>query len=688
MKFLPRARRLCHLSRCHPPHAHEGSPAVYGFTPGYFDRRALESRRRTPTPSMKLTLPISPLSYRQPSSATMKYKTFLRFLFVVATVFVILFTCGSQAVATTAIRTDYTFYANAFAGTDSSTEEVDIQFDIDCLQNGGMSSIFYLTHNGYVVRDDPDYYYNLNGLISGLDILAPFMAHVDDDPLLGVTHGGGYVDGHLAYAFNWIDVGYYDFATGVTSTKRNSFQLVIIDRSDTGAGNFDFEFNYDNIDWETADDDGGVSGLGSLSALTGWQMGAHGESYLFTGSRASTGSHPTNDNHPFLDTNTTGTALVLHSLNSEQAGRYVFKIRNPSQIFWLGQHASDNDWDAENWASEFFGPISSIPVPSSDVVFSATSGVSDQNSTTLPEPFPIHSLTVRDANGMTVSGFSLHFIHEAITAKPSGIFQTISGGTVTINSDVYLSDDSVIDAQSTDDDVVIAGNIFGPILRKLGPGNLDLSGSVLEAGMVLDVQQGTVILSESQSLAAIHIAGGATLKMAMHSPGTPKTIDTYDLDIDSGGTLDLGVDQLVLRASGSGEHAANIAKIRALILAASDYGAWDMPGLTSSKAEDDAGITGSIGLMMSDNAWLNYGCFGTAHCLDDEDYFQVLVKTTYMGDYYLDGSVDLSDYGLAGFIITEQYLEIGDINWDDAVDVGEYGVMDYTASVQWVYGAF
>jgi len=33
-------------------------------------------------------------------------------------------------------------------------------------------------------------------------------------------------------------------------TNRNAFQLVMIDRSDRGAGDFDFWFNYDYIQWD------------------------------------------------------------------------------------------------------------------------------------------------------------------------------------------------------------------------------------------------------------------------------------------------------------------------------------------------------------------------------------------------------------------------------------------------------
>ena len=84
-----------------------------------------------------------------------------------------------------------------------------------------------------------------------------------------MTSGTGSVDGHLAFGVNWINVGYFNSNTD----KLNRFQLILIDRSDTGPGNFDFEFNYDKIQWETGDADGS-GGLGGISARVGYSNGS------------------------------------------------------------------------------------------------------------------------------------------------------------------------------------------------------------------------------------------------------------------------------------------------------------------------------------------------------------------------------------------------------------------------------
>ena len=77
---------------------------------------------------------------------------------------------------------------------------------------------------------------------------------------------------------NWIDAGYFNQETD----KLNTFQLVLIDREDIAAGDFDMEFNYGKIQWEAGDASGGEDGLctnasgliaGCTSAAVGYSNG-------------------------------------------------------------------------------------------------------------------------------------------------------------------------------------------------------------------------------------------------------------------------------------------------------------------------------------------------------------------------------------------------------------------------------
>ena len=86
--------------------------------------------------------------------------------------------------------------------------------------------------------------------------MAPFWADVDTrntaparSPTAATTAGSvPQVNGRNAFFVNWVGVASYNNQ----STPTNSFQLVIVDRSDTGAGNFDFMFNYDQVTWDIA----------------------------------------------------------------------------------------------------------------------------------------------------------------------------------------------------------------------------------------------------------------------------------------------------------------------------------------------------------------------------------------------------------------------------------------------------
>src|SRR5690606_32670195 len=153
------------------------------------------------------------------------------------------------------------------------------------------------------------------GLTStNLPIIAPFFADVDTSEAgLEVTYGTGSFNGRDAFGANWVDVDY--FSSDSSHTNRNSFQLLLIDRSDIAAGDFDIMFNYDQIQWETGQASGGDDdGLGGDSARVGFSRGTGlpGTFFELAGSGV---------NGAFLDGGPN--ALVTNQLNSGMDGRYV-----------------------------------------------------------------------------------------------------------------------------------------------------------------------------------------------------------------------------------------------------------------------------------------------------------------------------------------------------------------------------
>ena len=132
---------------------------------------------------------------------------------------------------------------------------------------------------------------------TSVPIIAAYFADVETDSTTPgqVTYGNDTVNARPAFGVNWPGV---EYCCGSDPTKHNLFQLLLLDRSDVGAGDFDIEFNYDQIQWETGDASGGSGGLGGSPARVGYSNGSQtaGSFFELPGSGVS-GS--------FLDTNTT-----------------------------------------------------------------------------------------------------------------------------------------------------------------------------------------------------------------------------------------------------------------------------------------------------------------------------------------------------------------------------------------------
>jgi hypothetical protein len=197
---------------------------------------------------------------------------------------------------------------------DGSTGSVPLGFTANFF--GTSYSSLFINNNGNVTFDSALSAFTPFDLSStGHVIIAPFFADVDTRIGHVVTYGTGIVAGHRAFGVTWPGVGHYS----VSTSKLNAFQVVLIDRSDTGPGNFDIEFNYDQIQWETGDSSGGNNGLGGSSARAGFSNGTGlpGTFFELPGSAV---------NGAFLDSNAQ-TGLIHNSANSQTPGQYVFSIR-------------------------------------------------------------------------------------------------------------------------------------------------------------------------------------------------------------------------------------------------------------------------------------------------------------------------------------------------------------------------
>ena len=192
---------------------------------------------------------------------------------------------------------------------DGSTTAVQLPFSVTYY--GRHYTSIFVNNNGNVTFGQALGDYTPQSLDRlGVPIIAPFWADVDTRGGNPVTFGTGAVNGHQTFGVNWLSVGCYS----EIETTHNSFQLLLISRADLGPGNFDIEFNYGAIHWETGQASGGDQNcLGGISARGGYGSGK-GSAYQLPGSGI---------DGAFLDSNPV-TGLIHHSFASGVLGRYDY----------------------------------------------------------------------------------------------------------------------------------------------------------------------------------------------------------------------------------------------------------------------------------------------------------------------------------------------------------------------------
>jgi hypothetical protein len=246
---------------------------------------------------------------------------------------------------------------------DISSPAVPIGFTVNFF--GAIFDTLYVNNNGNVTFDASLTAFTPFSLTNtGRQIIAPFFADVDTrgPGAQAVTYGPGTAYGLPAFGVNWINVGYYQ----QKSDKLNSFQLIIIDRSDINPGDFDFEFNYDWIQWEAGDASGGTDGIGGDTARAGYSNGTGqaGTAFELPGSAI---------DGAFLDSSL-ATGLANTSYRSPVVGRHLFSIRNGSNATPpvdlnepVGATVTlpdrDCSWTSNSAGQAFIVGISGDPVP-------------------------------------------------------------------------------------------------------------------------------------------------------------------------------------------------------------------------------------------------------------------------------------------------------------------------------------
>lgn len=134
--------------------------------------------------------------------------------------------------------------------------------------------------------------------------LAPFFGDVDIRNGHGtIGYGNTLFNGHNTFAVTWDKVGYYP----VMNDKKNTYQLLVVDRSDTGANNFDFYYNYGSLQWDKSSS--------SDQVRAGFHMMGTAADFEFNGSGTP---------NKLLDS---GALALIKGSNVGMSGRYAFNVR-------------------------------------------------------------------------------------------------------------------------------------------------------------------------------------------------------------------------------------------------------------------------------------------------------------------------------------------------------------------------
>ena len=281
---------------------------------------------------------------------------------------------------------------------------------------------------------------------------------------------------------------------------------------------------------------------------------------------------------------------------------------------------------------------------------------------------------------LTVNGGTLDLNSNSITvAELNG-----AGGTITsTGSGAMTLATTIASGTSTYAGSILDGS--GAVsLTKSGTGTLILSGSLAMAG--LNANDGVTQLTQSGSIGAVNVASGASIVLAAHSSTNRSVLDVSSLSMTAGGILDLWDNALILRdQTAGGNQATNLSTVQGLVNTAFDNGAWDKAGITSSAVIADLGAYSVLTVMVYDNTVLGVDSFeGVNNLTSDNGGNQVMLKTTYLGDFDGNGIVNSADYGWLDFYYGYG-LTVGDLNGDGQVNSADYNGIDYGYGYQ-AYG--
>ena len=241
-------------------------------------------------------------------------------------------------------------------------------------------------------------------------------------------------------------------------------------------------------------------------------------------------------------------------------------------------------------------------------------------------------------------------------------------------------------------------------------GEYNLSGGVLNTGVLTNnktfnytggtanitslagvgtttVGAGVELVADSVRQAAATIDGRITVRASGTAAGVSRI---GDYTLGAAGTFDLNDNKLITDKAIGSFTAGAYTGVQGDVARAYNFGAWDLPGLTTSQqnAGPNAGPlsgTTTIGVATGEQilfiAPTDTGVFAGQTITGAT----TIAMYTYAGDLNFDGLVDGADYGTIDNYVqfpgSDGYAN-GDFNYDGVIDGADYGIIDNTIQLQ------
>ncbi|MEA2736168.1 MAG: fibronectin-binding autotransporter adhesin, partial [Humisphaera sp.] len=260
---------------------------------------------------------------------------------------------------------------------------------------------------------------------------------------------------------------------------------------------------------------------------------------------------------------------------------------------------------------------------------------------------------------------------------------SITGGNnlTVVHAPSYTFDVAAGDTASVDVAIADAGGASPVVKNGAGVANITLAPSYTGS---TTVSAGTLGFAASLTSSPSITVTDGTLELRASQTDINRVINTGPVSITGSGRIDITRHKLITTTSaGNADINGVYSGIQGEVQRASNGGAWDSPGLTTSQGDAATGLT-TIGVATGEQI---RGLGPT-----DTDLFagqtingaSTIAMYTYAGDANLDGFISGDDYSTIDFNVgtSADGYSNGDFNYDGIVSGDDYSTIDFNYAAQ------